>query len=133
MHERQVILNELAQGIRPVSEGVAWFAGLAEEQQRLVLVELAQFCIQARAVETDVEKAIERSGIRQTHAPAVLLSRWRLHMPELPSYDRARAFPLLVALFAVADTRRRERYCADGCSHEWHNLAGHPEARPAAK
>ncbi|MEU1593016.1 DUF5958 family protein [Streptomyces sp. NPDC005708] len=36
MHERQVILNELAQGMRPVSEGLAWFAGLEEEQQRLV-------------------------------------------------------------------------------------------------
>jgi hypothetical protein len=47
-------------------------------------------------------------------------------MSDLPSYDRARAFLLLVALFAIADTRRRERYCAGGCSHEWHQLAARP-------
>ncbi|MGW9032262.1 DUF5958 family protein [Streptomyces sp. NPDC055722] len=107
-------------------------AGLEEGQQRLVLPELVQFCLQARAIEADVEEAIERSGIRRTYTPAVMLSRWRLNMSALPPFDRARAFPLLLALFAVADTRRRERHCADGCTHEWHNLAGHPDARPTA-
>lgn len=132
MHERQVILNELAQGIRPVPQGVAWFAGLAEDEQRLVLTELVQFCVQARAMEADAEEAISRSGIRPTYTPAVMLTRWRLNMSELPPYDRVRAFRLLVALFAIADARRRERYCADGCSHEWHRLAARPDAGPAA-
>nr|WP_256259290.1 DUF5958 family protein [Streptomyces mirabilis] len=52
-----------------------------------------------------------------------MLTRWRLNMADLPSYDRARAFRLLVALFAIADTRRRERYCVGGCGHEWHRLS----------
>ncbi|MER5533547.1 hypothetical protein [Streptomyces mirabilis] len=39
-----------------------------------------------------------------------MLTRWRLNMADLPSYDRARAFRPLVALFAIADTRRRERH-----------------------
>ncbi|MEU6465166.1 DUF5958 family protein [Streptomyces sp. NPDC046976] len=29
-----------------------------------------------------------------------------------------------VALFGVADTRRRRLYCAGGCAHAWHNLSG---------
>ncbi|WP_372504439.1 DUF5958 family protein [Streptomyces murinus] len=29
-----------------------------------------------------------------------------------------------VALLGVADTRRRELYCAGGCAHAWHNLPG---------
>ncbi|WP_433354204.1 DUF5958 family protein [Microtetraspora malaysiensis] len=32
------------------------------------------------------------------------------------------AFRLLIALLTVADGRRRERYCAGGCSHAWHQL-----------
>ncbi|MEV0370495.1 DUF5958 family protein [Streptomyces sp. NPDC050636] len=42
-----------------------------------------------------------------------------------------RAFRLPVALLAVADTRRRERYRADGCGNEWHRLAARPDAGPA--
>ncbi|WP_128380839.1 DUF5958 family protein [Streptomyces cavernae] len=132
MHERQVILNELAQEIRQVSEGAAWFSALVEDEQRLVLRELVQFCLQARAVEADAEEAIARSGLRPTYTPAVMLTKWRLNMSALPPYDRARAFRLLVALFAIADTRRRERYCADGCGHDWHQLAARPEVGPAA-
>ncbi|MGW0652954.1 DUF5958 family protein [Streptomyces umbrinus] len=131
VHERQVILNELAQGIRPMAEGESWFAVLAEDEQRLVLRELEQFCVQARAVETDAQAAIARSGMRPTYTPAVMLTRWRLNMSHLPHYDRARAFRLLVALFAIADNRRRERYCADGCSHAWHQLVAQEEG-PAA-
>lgn len=132
VHERQVVLNELAQGIRPMAEGASWFAALAEDEQRLVLTELVQFCVQARAVETDAEEAIARSGIRPTYTPAVMLTRWRLNMSQLPPYDRARAFPLLVALFAIADTRRRDRYCVGGCSHAWHQLVAHRGEGPTA-
>ncbi|WP_406487939.1 DUF5958 family protein [Streptomyces phaeochromogenes] len=131
VHERQVILNKLAQGIRPMAEGEAWFTALAEDEQSLVLKKLVRFCVQARAVETDAQEAIARSGMRPTYTPAVMLTRWRLNMSHLPPYDRARAFRLLVALFAIADNRRRERYCADGCSHAWHQLTAHRDEGPA--
>ncbi|WP_411137371.1 DUF5958 family protein [Streptomyces sp. C10] len=132
MYERELITNELAQGIRPMPQGVAWFADLAEGEQRLALRELTQFCLQAHATEKDAEEAIARSGIRPTHTPAVMLTRWRLHMAGLPPYDLPRAFRLLVALLAVADARRRERHCVDGCAHEWHQPAARPDTGPAA-
>ncbi|MFC7866853.1 DUF5958 family protein [Streptomyces murinus] len=37
--------------------------------------------------------------------------------------------PAALALFGVADTRKRELYCAGGCAHAWHNL---PSGRGAA-
>jgi hypothetical protein len=37
MYEHEVVINEFAQGLRPLSAGVAWFAGLTEAQQRFVL------------------------------------------------------------------------------------------------
>ncbi|MEV7035293.1 DUF5958 family protein [Streptomyces sp. NPDC093272] len=122
MHQHELMINQLAQGLRPTADGMAWFAGLAEDDRRLVLRALEQFCVQARATEADVPEAIARSGVRPTYSPAVMLTRWRLHMTGLPSYDLPRAFRLLVALLAVADARRRARFCADGCSHAWHHL-----------
>ncbi|MFE1879522.1 DUF5958 family protein [Streptomyces diastatochromogenes] len=49
MNERAVILNGLAQGLRPLSQGLAWFEGLADEEQAVALRDLCQFCVQARA------------------------------------------------------------------------------------
>ncbi|MFI9355844.1 DUF5958 family protein [Streptomyces lydicus] len=132
MYEREVVVNELAQGLRPMAEGMAWFAGCPEDEQRLVVRKLGLFCLQARATEEDVEEAIARSGLRPTYTPAVMLTRWRLHMSALPPYDLPRAFRLLVALLAIADTRRRERYCIAGCGHEWHQLACSTGAGPFA-
>lgn len=124
LEEREIVVNELAQGLRPMPQGVAWFESLPEEERRLVVRELVLFCGQARAAPQDAADAIARSGIRPTHTPAVMLSRWRLHMAALPAHDLTRAFRLLIALLGIADARRRRRHCADGCTHPWHQLAG---------
>ncbi|MFI7499134.1 DUF5958 family protein [Streptomyces sp. NPDC049687] len=121
-----MILNELAQGLRPVAEGVEWFEGLSEDDQRKVLHALVLFCGQARACEEDAMESIARSGIRPTHTPAVMLARWRFGMEALPVYELTKSFRLLVALFSIADTRRRMLHCAGGCSHAWHNLSALP-------
>ncbi|MFF3337057.1 DUF5958 family protein [Streptomyces sp. NPDC002888] len=121
-----MILNELAQGLRPTAEGVEWFEGLSEDDRRKVLHTLVLFCGQARASADDVPESITRSGIRPTHTPAVMLTKWRFGMAQLPGYELTKSFRLLVALFSIADTRRRTLYCAEGCSHAWHNLPGLP-------
>ncbi|GII58531.1 hypothetical protein Pth03_69200 [Planotetraspora thailandica] len=127
MYEREVILNELAQGLRPMSWGVEWFEGLTAEEQLAALRDLSRYCIQARATVEDGPESVRLAGIRPTHTPAVLITRGRLmeqlgKIINLPQDERAKAFRLLVALLAVADQRRRERYCAGGCSHAWHQL-----------
>ncbi|CAL9570714.1 hypothetical protein SUDANB108_04857 [Streptomyces sp. enrichment culture] len=123
LYAHELVLNELAQGLRPTTEGVEWFEGLSEDDQRKVLHSLVGFCGQARACEDDVPESIARSGIRPTHTPAVMLTKWRFGMAALPAYELTKSFRLLVALFSIADTRRRTRHCADGCGHEWHNLS----------
>lgn len=123
LYAHEVVLNELAQGLRPVVEGVEWFEGLADDDQCKILHALVLFCGQARACEEDVPESIARSGIRPTHTPAVMLTKWRFGMDRLPAYELTKSFRLLVALFSIADTRRRMLHCADGCGHEWHNLS----------
>ncbi|MFF1438503.1 DUF5958 family protein [Streptomyces sp. NPDC058295] len=75
-----MILNELAQGLRPVAEGVEWFGGLSEDDQRKILHALVLFSGQARACEEDVPESIARSGLRPTHTPVVMLTKWRFGM-----------------------------------------------------
>ncbi|MYQ96646.1 hypothetical protein GTY20_38150 [Streptomyces sp. SID4946] len=128
LYAHEVILNELAQGLRPMDEGVEWFEGLSEGDQREVLHALVLFCGQASAREEDVPESIACSGIRPTHTPAVMLTKWRFRMEALPAYELTKSFRLLVALFSIADTRRRMLHCADGCGHAWHNLPDPPRA-----
>ncbi|MEU3134681.1 DUF5958 family protein [Streptomyces sp. NPDC006854] len=46
-----------------------------------------------------------------------------------PHDERLKSFRLLIAVLAVADERRRERFCSDGCGHARHRLSVHaPEA-----
>ncbi|MFF7551261.1 DUF5958 family protein [Streptomyces canus] len=136
MDERAVVLNRLAQGIRPLDRGVDWFESLAGAEQFEVLRDLAGFCIQARALIEDGSESIRRAGIRSTHTPAVLITRGHLteqltKIINLPQDERVKAFRLLVALLGVADERRRARFCANGCGHAWHHLGTGTEAATA--
>lgn len=129
MNERDVLLNELAQGFRPMSEGIEWFDGLGQEEQSGVLLLLRHHCVQARAVTEDAQEAIRRAGLRPTHTPAVLISRGRIdeQLGKIaglaPLDERRKAFRLLIAVLTISDARRRERFCSDGCSHWWHRLS----------
>ncbi|MGW4725783.1 DUF5958 family protein [Streptomyces sp. NPDC004292] len=64
-----------------------------------------------------------RAGLRPTHTPAVLIARGRIDRQPgkiaclAPLDEHRKAFRLLIAVLAIADGRRRERYCSGGCSH----------------
>ncbi|MCX4511718.1 DUF5958 family protein [Streptomyces sp. NBC_01619] len=131
--QTEVFLNELAQGLLPTEQGVAWFESLPDDEQSTTLHLLAQFCFQAHPTDEEALESIRRSGLRPTHTPAVLLVRGRIedqvgkiaHLA--PQHERRKAFRLLIALLAVADGRRRERCRADGCGHHWHQLTADRE------
>lgn len=110
-------------------QGIEWFESLSAEEQADTLRLLSHFCIQARATTEDGPESIRRSGLRATHTPAVLIARGRIDqqlgkiVSLTPHDERLKSFRLLIAVLAVADERRRERFCSDGCGHEWHQLA----------
>ncbi|MFG3508660.1 DUF5958 family protein [Streptomyces sp. NPDC047821] len=126
---RDVLLNELAQGLRPMSEGIEWFDGLGPEEQFVVLLFLRHYCVQAHAVAGDAPESIRRAGLRPTHTPAVLISRGRIdeQLGKIaglrPHDERRKAFRLLIAVLTIADARRRERHCSGSCGHWWHHLS----------
>ncbi|WP_326601241.1 DUF5958 family protein [Streptomyces sp. NBC_01799] len=129
MTERDVMLDELAQGLRPMSQGIEWFDALGPEEQSEALLFLCHHCVQARVVAEDGPESIRRAGLRPTHTPAVLITRGRIEhqlgkiASLTPLDERRKAFRLLVAVLAIADGRRRERFCSDGCGHWWHRLS----------
>lgn len=128
MRGRDILLNELAQGLRPLSEGIEWFDGLGPAEQSEVLLFLRHHCVQARAVDEDGPESIRRAGLRPTHTPAVLITRGRIDQQLgriaalSPVDERRKAFRLLIAVLSIADARRRERFCSGGCGHWWHRL-----------
>lgn len=128
MADPYITLNELAQQLRPMSQGIEWFENLSAEEQSNTLRLLSQFCVQARATAEDGPESIRRAGLRATHTPAVLITRGRIDQQLgkiaglTPRNERLKSFRLLIAVLAVADERRRERFCSDGCGHSWHRL-----------
>ncbi|MER5344069.1 DUF5958 family protein [Streptomyces mirabilis] len=129
MAERDVMLNELAQGLRPMSQGIEWFDALGPEEQSETLRFLSHHCVQARAAAEDGPDSVRRAGLRPTHTPAVLITRGRIDQQLskiaglAPLDERRKAFRLLIAVLAIADGRRRERFCSNGCAHWWHRLS----------
>ncbi|MGW1504416.1 DUF5958 family protein [Streptomyces mirabilis] len=128
MTGRDVILNALAQGLRPMSQGIEWFDGLSPEEQSETLLFLRHHCVQVRAVIEDGPESVRRAGLRLPHTPAVLITRGRIDQQLgkiagiAPLDERRKAFRRLIAVLAIADAQCRERYCSDGCGHWWHRL-----------
>ncbi|WP_438031326.1 DUF5958 family protein [Sorangium sp. So ce233] len=123
--ERGVILNQLARGAISEEDGRRWFVQLAGDEQREALNKLWFFAAQAGARESDVDGAITRADLEPTFTPCVLLKNGRLRIQTakllgLPHTEHERSFRLLLALFQIADERRRSTTCINGCSHRWH-------------
>ncbi|MEU5090580.1 DUF5958 family protein [Streptomyces sp. NPDC021356] len=72
---------------------------------------------------------VSTPGLRPTHTPAVLITRGRINeqlgkIANLaPLDERRKVSRLLIEGLEIADARRRERYCAEGCRHWWHRLS----------
>mgnify|MGYP001793797702 CR=1 FL=1 len=126
--DTELQLNRIAQGLVRESDGIAWFEALPPDQRQQVLHTLARICGQAHPRSDELPKAIERAQLKPTFTPCVLLEI--AQVPEkglhrilaLPESEQVKSFRLMIALLAIADARRRESHCKDGCSHEWHNL-----------
>lgn len=106
MADPYIILNELAQELRPMPQGIEWFEGLSTEEQSNTLRLLSHFCIQARATAEDGPESIRRAGLRATHTPAVLITRGRIDQQLgkiaslTPHDERLKSFRLLIAVLA---------------------------------
>ncbi|MYW46257.1 DUF5958 family protein [Streptomyces sp. SID161] len=127
--EGERIVNEIAQGLRSLEDGVAWFSGLVPARRQAVLLQVTGYAMQAHITAADGRAGVARSGVKPTANPSVMICMDppRYGFAGLPSAEHVTAFRVLVAVFAVADARRRETYCKGVCGHAWHNLPAETE------
>ena len=121
-------LNRIAQGLVSVDHGVEWFESCSQNERAAILRALAFVIHQAHPLVDEVPEAIAAAGLKNTFTPCVLALK--ANPPEralnkiiaLPEAEQHKSFRLLLSLFSIADGRRRNTRCKDGCTHEWHNL-----------
>lgn len=123
--ELEVRLNQVALGWTPLEELVSQFREWSESEQRLVLEALGYMMVQAGAADADGPSAVARSGVRATRTSSVLLAKGPLlsrfaQIRSLPKTELEDGLKLGIALFSIADERRRSTRCAGGCTHWWH-------------
>lgn len=123
--ELEVRLNQVAGGWTPLQDLVSQFHEWSESEQRLVLEALGYMMGQAGAVDADGPSAVARSGVRATRTSAVLLAKGPVlgrfaQIRSLPKTELEDGLKLGIALFSIADERRRSTRCAVGCTHWWH-------------
>jgi len=123
--ENFILLNQYAQGVRKIEDGKDWFSNLSSDEQLLILRELSNLILQAGASINDVNEAIQKSRLKATFTPCVLLQKGSLKIQlskvlALPFSEYAKVFSLFISLLSIADTRRRNTKCKNGCSHWWH-------------
>jgi hypothetical protein len=127
-------LNQISQGLISEADGNAWYESLQSDERALTLQVLARICAQSHPRAGEVPAAIARAGLKATFTPCVLArrdprpERSFFQITALPPEEQVKSFRLLLALFSIADQRRRETQCRDGCTHEWHNLPTEAES-----
>ncbi len=127
MNQIEIAINKIAQGIIPIEDGMEWFASENEESKSEIMRALDLCIFQSHPNEEDIENGIEKSGLKETYSPCVLIRKKpfndvRQKVLNMSGLDQMRSFKLLITVFGVADERRRNEQCIGGCTHDWHNL-----------
>jgi hypothetical protein len=122
--EAERVVNEVAQGLRTLDDGTTWFSALSPAGRQAVLQEVAGYAMQAHITTADGHAGVARSGVKPTANPSVMICMDppRYGFAALPADQHVKAFRVLVSVFSVADTRRRQTYCKGTYGHAWHNL-----------
>jgi len=129
--EIEVYLNMLAQGLVDREEGIYWFEKKTVDEKSDILDTLYLIATQSSPGFMHVDDAIERSGLKKTYTPCVLLKKCDgVKIPRvdiqltkiicLPHEEYNKAFRLMLSLFTVCDELRRKDRCRGKCSHWWH-------------
>ncbi len=123
--EDEILINQLAQGVKPMSLGEEWFMRQDEASRLTVLRSTSAMAMQASPIPADVKEAISRSGLKETATQCVLVQKPNLKVQlakivNLKGAEQKTSFRLLVSLLGVADERRRKTKPLDLVNHWWH-------------
>jgi len=127
MTEIELNINKFAQNKLTDSEIIDWFNHFDLSQQKMVCDKLAMFLQQSHPSKDLIDLGIKTAPIKDSMTPVVLFRTQTLKnainkIEKLPDSELSKSFVVMLNIFKIADTHRRETECKNGCTHEWHNL-----------
>jgi len=125
LKETELKVNLFAQDRLTSEELLDWFKNY--DNKPIALRTIMMYFAQARPTKNEIEMGIIASGQKDTFTAAVLLRKYSIielvgKLTNLPDKELIKTFIFITAIFKIADTRRRETKCKDGCTHFWHNI-----------
>jgi hypothetical protein len=127
MNNTELQLNKIAQGFISIQSGIDWFDTFDQNEKKEVLQTLSVILTQAHPTRDEILSGVKKSKLKPTYTPCILITEKPFKeaiakIRNLPADELEKSFLLLLSIFSISDKRRRETDCANGCSHEWHNI-----------
>lgn len=128
LEKDEVMINGFAQERNDFEEVLSWFESL-DSREKLIAIHSAKFFLyQCHPTKETIEKAFKLIPLKETATPIVLLKTKKIEealdkISSLPENEYRNSFITLISIFKLADSIRRETFCKNGCSHEWHNMS----------
>jgi DNA-binding ferritin-like protein (Dps family) len=127
MTEIELNINKFAQNMLTDSAIFNWYDKLDISIQKDVQNKLAMFIQQSHPTDELIKNAIQMAPIKDTMTPVVLFKTKTLKnainkIDKLPDSELRKSFTIMLWIFKIADTHRRDEICKNTCTHEWHNI-----------
>ena len=127
VEKEEIIINKIAQNKISIDLGIEWFESLTDSEKIRIVNRTKYYLEQSHPNAELIEKAISNIPLKPTMTPVVILKTNDFKIAlnkiiELPKSELSKVFITLITIFKISDTFRRENFCKDECTHEWHNL-----------
>jgi hypothetical protein len=127
MTDIEININKYAQNRLTDSEIMDWFDQFEIQKKKEIQTKLITFMEQAHPSNELISKAIQTAPIKNTMTPVILFKTQTFKIAinkirMLPDSEIRKSFIIMLSIFKIADTYRRETECKNGCGHEWHNI-----------
>jgi len=127
MTEIEININKYAQDKLTDSLIMEWFDSFELSKQKEIRDKLIMFMQQSHPSDELISTAIKTAPIKETMTPVVLFKTQAFKIAtnkivDLPDSELRKSFIIMLNIFKIADTYRRETECRNSCGHEWHNI-----------
>lgn len=127
MTEIEININKYAQNKLTDSEIMDWFDQFDLTNQKEIRNKLSFFIQQSKPTEDLINKAIVNTPIKMTLTPVVIFKTHKFKVAiskieKLPDSELRKSIIVMLSIFKTTDSYRRDNFCKNSCTHEWHNL-----------
>jgi len=131
--DEEILINQFVQHIHPLAFMEIWFEQRDATDKKDVLLNLLNLTIQSHPTYDEIRSAAQDLRIESTPAAVKMLNRnkpydkFGYELINLPIKEYKNCFKLLLLSLSLADNRRKNTICRNGCQHWWHQDLSDPE------